>query len=379
MVVDGLAIRGENSLSIVSEHLLSGWQHIDGRDELHLVVRPDPQISIPAGVTVHQMESGRSSLAGRVHAQTCTLPRLCRRLDADVLLGILPTTAVARLPCPRAVIAWDLRYRLLPEQFSRKARLLRRVSYAIGFRQADGVACISERTRRDLLAFHPRLARVPVRVAHLGADHVEPWPVRRSGESYAIAFGHFAHKNVDLVLQAWAAFRARGDGDTMPLRLVGISGRDRPRLEARIAELGLTALVTVNPWLAQESFQEQFASSSLVVFPSDFEGFGLPAVEAMRLGIPVVITPEPALLEVTQGHATVLDGAGPGALVRAVDVARRRPAGDLARAQGYAERFTWASFASAVRELLADVVATESASQRDTVHRLVDAVPDVGV
>jgi glycosyltransferase involved in cell wall biosynthesis len=353
VVVDGLAIRGENSLSIVSEHLLSGWQ---GIDELHIVLRSDHPIPIPAHVTVHPVEFGRSSFGSRLYAQTFTLPRLCRSLDADVMLGLLPTTAISPLPCPRAVIAWDLRYRLLPEQFSRKALLLRRVSYAIGFRQADGVACISERTKRDLLGFHPRLAKVPVRVAHLGADHVDQWPVRPSGMPYAIAFGHFSNKNVDLVLDALAALRERG-GETRPLRLVGVPGRDRPHLDAKIASLGLATLVTVSPWLPKESFQEQFASSSLVVFPSDFEGFGLPAVEAMRLGIPLVITPDPALLEVTNGHTTVVDGEGPLALAEAIDTAGRMTAEERAAAKRYAEQYTWVNFASGVRGLLAEAVA----------------------
>ncbi len=352
VVVDGLAISGENSLSIVSEHLLSGWQELDNGDELHLVVRGDSAISIPESVTVHRVRYGRRALVGRLYGQSIRLRRLCRSLDADVMLGMLPATAFSPLPCPRAVIAWDLRYRLLPEQFSRKALLLRRVSYAIGFRQTDAVACISDRTRRDLIVFHPRLSKIPVRVAHLGADHVDSWPARNTGEPYAIAFGHFNNKNVDLVLEAWAVLHADG-GATLPLRLVGVSARDRSRLEARIAELGLTAVVEVNPWLPKEAFEEQFASSRLVVFPSDFEGFGLPAVEAMRLGIPVVITPEPALLEVTNGHATVVDGEGPEALARAVNSARQVSPAALAAAKKYSEDFSWANFASGVRGLLA--------------------------
>lgn len=230
------------------------------------------------------------------------------------------------------------------------------MSYAIGFRQADGVACISGRTTRDLLAFHPRLSRVPVRVAHLGADHVESWPIRSPGESYAIAFGHFSNKNVDLVLDAWATLPA-GGATMLPLRLVGVSARDRRRLEARVVELGLTSVVTVHAWLPKRAFEAQFASSSLVVFPSDFEGFGLPAVEAMRLGIPVVITPEPALLEVTSGHATVVQGEGPDALARAVETARHTSPADLEAAKRHAERFTWANFASGVRGVLAEAAA----------------------
>ena len=355
VVIDGLAIRGENSLSIVSEHLLSGWQQADGSDELHLVLRSDAAIAVPESVSVHRVRFGRSAFVSRLRAQSFRLPRLCRSLRADIMLGMLPATTFMPLPCPHAVLAWDFRYRLRPRQFGWKSLLLRRVSYGIGFRQTDAVACISERTKHDLYRFHRGVARLPVQVAHLGADHVESWPGRRAGELFAIAFGHFANKNVDLVLDAWAVLHARGDVP-LPLRLVGVSDGDRAALEAKVEELGLASVVTVRPWLADGAFREEFASSSLVVFPSDFEGFGLPAVEAMRLGIPVIITPEPALLEVTQGHATVIDGEGPNALARAVDDALRAPPEELAVARSNAARFTWAHCALAVRGVLAQAV-----------------------
>ena len=356
IVVDGLPIRGDNSLSIVSEHLLRGWQQLDSGDELHLVIRAGGDLSIPESVTVHEVKIGRSAFVGRLAAQSFQVPRLCRASNADVMLGVLPTTTFTPLPCPRVILAWDFRDRLRPEQFSPKALLLRRASYAIGFRQANAVACISSRTRSDLVALHPRTSKVPVRVAHLGADHVESWPVRRGGAEFAIAFGHFTNKNVDLVLDAWAALRRHADAP-LPLRVVGVPGGERARVQARVHELGLSDVVTVSPWLAKVAFREEFASSKLVVFPSDFEGFGLPAVEAMRLGIPVVITPEPALLEVAGGNATVVDGEGPAALARAIDAARHTSPEALAAAELHAAGFTWRSFALGVRGVLEEAVA----------------------
>jgi glycosyltransferase involved in cell wall biosynthesis len=360
IVVDGLAIRGENSLSIVSEQLLAGWDALAGIDELHLVVRAGAMLEVPESVVVHDVRFGRLPFLSRIRAQSFLLPRLCRSLAADALLGVIPATTVTRLRCPKAVIAWDLRYRLLPEQFSRRARLLRRISYAIGFRQAKGVACISYRTRDDLLSFHPRLARVPVRVAHLGADHVDTWPVRPQDPPYAIAFGHFPNKNVDLVLGAWKELLEHGGPEeVLALRVVGVPDSERARTEERIDTLGLKGVVTVQPWLSKDSFHEQFASSSLVVFPSDFEGFGLPAVEAMRLGIPLVITAEPALLEVTAGHATVVEGNGPSAVASAVATARRTTPQAVAAARQHAATFTWSHFAADVRTTLREVTERE--------------------
>ena len=90
--------------------------------------------------------------------------------------------------------------------------------------RADGIYTISERTLTDLRDRHPRLARHGV-AAQLGADHVDAWPAvtdrRRQPTTapYALAFGHFANKNADAVLEGWARF-CRTD-DRWRLRLVG--------------------------------------------------------------------------------------------------------------------------------------------------------------
>jgi hypothetical protein len=76
----------------------------------------------------------------------------------------------------------------------------------------------------------------------------------------------------------------------------------------------------------------------------------------MRLGIPLVITPEPALLEVTAGHATVIEGHGPSALARAVATARRTTPEALAAARQHAATFTWSHFAADVRTTLREVM-----------------------
>jgi glycosyltransferase involved in cell wall biosynthesis len=120
-----------------------------------------------------------------------------------------------------------------------------------------------------------------------------------------------------------------------------------------VARRGLSDLVSVRPWLTDAEFRRQFTSASVVVFPSDYEGFGLPAVEAMRLGIPLVVTPDPALLEVTGGLATVMDGWDAESLARAVTRARRSDREKLERGVEHASGFTWRRTAGEVRGALA--------------------------
>jgi glycosyltransferase involved in cell wall biosynthesis len=144
--------------------------------------------------------------------------------------------------------------------------------------------------------------------------------------------------------------------------IVGLPDQDRVKVQADVSSHGLTDLVTLKPWLDPGEFHKQFTGASLVVFPSDFEGFGLPALEAMRLGIRVIITPDPALFEVTEGLATVMDGWDAAALVRAVPVARAQSAEDVERAMEHAAAFTWTRMASEVRATLAGCIEAAGTS-----------------
>ena len=125
------------------------------------------------------------------------------------------------------------------------------------------------------------------------------------------------------------------------LRLVGMSEDDRIRAGERIAALGIADRVVLMPWLDDEQFAQSFVSASLIVFPSEFEGFGLPAVEAMRLGIPLVVSADPALGEVTGGHAVIATDLTPLGLAASMRQAVARSAEELAAAQAWAERFSW--------------------------------------
>jgi glycosyltransferase involved in cell wall biosynthesis len=230
------------------------------------------------------------------------------------------------------------------------------VSYGLAYRRADAIITVSHRTRADLLRFHPWLRHRTVVVAQNGADHVLEWPRPGALDTpSALAFGQWGHKNVDLVIDAWARLQREG-GDLPPLVVVGLPAAERVEVQADVAARGLAELVTVKPWLDPEAFRRQFTAASLVVFPSDYEGFGLPALEAMRLGIPVVITPDPALLEVTGGLATVMDGWDAAALARAVPVARKQSTEDIERGVQHASAFTWKRTAKQVRATLAGCI-----------------------
>lgn len=352
VLFDAFAVR-PGSAAVILEGLIAGWQQAFPDDRLTVVSAQQPCFAVPAGVRVELLAPPVGGKAGSLWERTLGVRRAARRLGADAVVSGVTASALLGARCPHGVVLTDLRHELRPDQFGRGRRAARRLSYAWSFARTDGIFCISDRTRDDLLRGHRRTAERAVTTL-LGADHVDGWKpaAGRAGEApYALAFGHFGNKNVDKVLAAWTEFCA--DDERWTLRLVGMGASDRSAATEEVARLGLTGRVELMPWLDDATFAATFAGAGLIVFPSDFEGFGLPVVEGMRLGIPVVISADPALVEVSGGHAEIAEDLAPAPLAASMRAAIARTPEQGAAAAAYTDRFSWSGMARTVRQRLA--------------------------
>ena len=341
LVVDAVGVR-PGSAAIVIGNLLHGWAEAFPDDDVEVLTDGPARFPLPSSATNRRLV-GEAGLLTRLRAQSLGVRRAAR--GADALLSAVTAGAFLGARCPRGAIVYDVRHELRPEQFPASRRLARRVLYGWTFRRADALFCISERTRVDVLRRRPALA-AKTHATLLGADHVRDW-TSAGGERYVLAFGHFANKNVDGVLDAWASVETG-----LRLRVTGLRGAAREAAQRRVDALGLGDRVELLGWLSDAEFEATFAGAAAVVFPSDFEGFGLPAVEAMLLGIPVVVSADPALLEVTGGHAVVAADDRPATLARAIASALGRDPAQLDAAVEHARTFTWARMARQIRGVL---------------------------
>jgi len=356
LVVDAVVVRYGSS-AIVIEHLLRGWAEAAPDDRVTVLCdEAGPAFAVPDGYPVVTVRAPFGGPLGAAWLRSFGVRRAARGLHPDAVLAAVPATGLAGYAAGRrGLILYDLRHELRPHQFSGKTRLSRRASWGWTMSRADGIYTISERTLTDLQDRHPRLARHGV-AAQLGADHVDTWPAVADraptdpDAPYALAFGHFANKNAEAVLEGWAQF-SRGDS-RWTLRLVGMGEADRAAATERVTALGIADRVELMPWLDDDAFQAYFAGAGLVIFPSDFEGFGLPAIEAMRLGIPVVVSDDPALAEVTGGHAAVARSTGPADLADAIGEALALTPEQLDAGRRFTDGFSWRRTASVVRESL---------------------------
>lgn len=319
------------------------------------------------GVVVRKLGAERSGEeprggVGRTAYTLGRLPAVLADLDEPLFHAVANfNLPLARIPGKRMVLTvHDIIPELLPDTVSRAYRWQFKLWLSRSLQVADRVICDSQRTRRDLLERF-QVEEDKVVAVHLGVDHVDD--VARpdaAGEAYLRSLGLpaqyvlyagslDARKNVALVLDAFERLRARGRA--MTLVLVGQSWYGSEAVERRVAEMRAAGF-DLRPLGFQASpiFYELIRRAAVFVFPSRYEGFGLPPLEAMRLGVPVVVSTAGSLPEVCGDAALQVDPDSPAELATVIDRLLRSPEERAARAEAgrkHAQRFTWDATAKA--------------------------------
>ena len=269
----------------------------------------------------------------------------------------LPLTRVAGVPFVLTV--HDLVPLLLPHTVSPAFRFQFRAWLARSVIVADRIICVSEVARRSLLE-HFSFDAQKLTVIHHGVDHVSLAPPDRTTTQYLDALGLKApwllyagaldaRKNVQLVLAALERLRQRGRRVT--LVLAGQRWFGSGPIEAEVARLKERGLdIRTLGYLADPVFYALMQRASVFVFPSRYEGFGLPPLEAMRLGVPTIVSTRGSLPEVCGDGALRVDPDDVEGLTAKLEQLCDSPNERAAlgqRGQAHATAFTWAKAAEA--------------------------------
>jgi glycosyltransferase involved in cell wall biosynthesis len=259
------------------------------------------------------------------------LPRRARAAGADVLHHPLPALA-ARAPCPQVVTLHDLAFERLPEHFSPAFRRWASRAHRRAARGAAAVVCVSQTTRTDARA---RWGIDDARIVVAPHGPGQELHVQRSGTAHFLYVGdEEPRKNLALLLEAHARYRRAAGPQALELVL---AGRARGNGEGVRSE--------PRPDLAA-----LLGTAAALVHPALHEGFGLPALEAMSAGVPVIAARSPGLVETCAGAARYIDPYDAGDLATALaelasDATLRE---DLAhRGRARAAEFSWAASARA--------------------------------
>ncbi len=375
-------------VGVVADMIEEGWPSMDLVAEMlmkHLEGPVTPVLLRPAltrrlGLIV---ANGRGGTVDRIVNRFLDYPRWLRsqRDAADVFHIVDHSYAhlVSELPAGRVVVTChdtDAFRSVIDGDRASKLprRLVRRI--AAGMRNAAMVACVSETTRRDLVSAGlvpvERTEVVPNGVHESCSPQSDPAGDaeadrllgRRAAPEVLHVGSTVPRKRLDLVLDVF-----KGIAEAIPdARLVRVGGPFTPAQERQVSALGIRDRVAVLPSLDRPTLAAVYRRSSVVLLPSEREGFGLPLIEALACGTQVLVSDIDVFREVgdtAASYAPVGDVTRWRAAALALLEERRAesPAWQQRRRAGLARagRFSWAQNAGRMADIYATVASGSAA------------------
>ena len=282
------------------------------------------------------------------------LPWHARKLGLDCLLNP-GFTAPVLPPCPNVTVFHDLQHKRHPEHFRWFDLPAWNLFLWAAVRRSRLLLADSEATRNDLIRYY-KVDAEQVRVALLGVEDeffsIAEWrgPVR----PYLLCVSTLhPHKNIERLVRVFREYRVRHP--EFELVLAGMRGFRTAAIEKLVSELGLGGAVRMTGWIPRQELYNLYRSATAFVYPSTFEGFGLPVLEAMAAGVPLACSDIEPIRGIVNGTAVLFDPYDDSAMLHALE--RVTGAWDPGPATRRAREFTWARCA---RETLS---AIESAAK----------------
>jgi glycosyltransferase involved in cell wall biosynthesis len=347
--------RRQSGVGAYAQRLITGLATIDQRNRYTCLVAtegpglPVRQANIAASPTRVSFEDhlrGDLWLLGY-------LPFRLRALRTDVYHGPAVFLPHVKLGFRTVVTIHDLVSFLFPETVPRKYSLYMRLMTRLAARSADRIIAVSEATKADLV----ETLRVPpakITVIHeaVGPEFARPLlpeaietVIRRYGlrRPYCLFVGNLEpRKNLPTLIEAFAGVRRRL-GSTQ-LVLAGTRAWLHAGIFRAVEQHGVGDAVVFTDYVPLGDLPALYAGATCFVFPSLYEGFGLPVLEAMAAGAPVVAARAGSIPEVAGDAALLVDARAPGELATAIEAVLTDPALRerlVARGHARALRFEW--------------------------------------
>ena len=286
---------------LANRHVMKAYSHYE-RGPVRL--QPVPSYRAGDGSLTRALAMARAAVSPQ---------RAARAVPAGLdLVHYAVTVPIPSTSAPRVVTLHDVQHRDLPHLFSRAERTFRRWAYDGSARRAQVVVTSSHFSKQRIVEMLG-IDEARVEVVHLGIDHRRFHPDAESGDAEALGNirlpARFAlypanlwpHKNHERLLEALALLR----GDRLD---VVLTGQDYGRLDAlngRARELGVERRVHHLGHVSPQALAALYRRATALVFPSLYEGFGSPPLEAMACGCPVAASDRASLPEVC-GAAALL-------------------------------------------------------------------------
>ena len=302
------------------------------------------------------------------------IPRLVRQEQVDVL-HMTYNAPFWTQHCAQVVMVHDLAYKLYPHYYSPRVRLVLSTLVPLSARRAERVVVPSEQTKKDVareygvseakIVVTPEAAAPEFRVIEDRARLAATLAGYNIQRDYILAVGNLEpRKNLIRILRAYAALLLKG-ALTHQLVIVGQAHWQGSAVGEAIVEHGLQEHVVLTGYVPTEELVDLYNQAAVFCYPSLYEGFGLPILEGMSCGAPVITSRVASMPEVAGDAACLVDPTSEQELAQALerilsdgDLRRKMRADGLRRAAS----FSWER--TAERTLLAYQEAESEHSQR---------------
>jgi glycosyltransferase involved in cell wall biosynthesis len=253
---------------------------------------------------------------------------LLRDLNVDLLFCPFTAPTYFELNIPTVCIIYDLQYKTYPQFFAPEDVAHRGRTFKEAVRRSTALAAISDYSR-DVAIAEGKLDPAKIKTIHL---HISQHSLRNAprdesilgrlqlvADRYLIYPANFwKHKNHEMLLTAFGIARRNGLADDIRLVCTGAPGARQQWLQKSVRSLGLENHILFPGYLANAELLALVTNSAGVVFPSLYEGFGLPVIEAMATGVPVACSNVTSLPEVAGDAAILFDPRVPEQIAQAM-------------------------------------------------------------
>jgi len=212
---------------------------------------------------------------------------------------------------PYIITIHDLQALHYPEYFSKIKNLWLKYAWKRCAITADRIVAISNFVKRDI-EDKLGIARNKIEVIYNPITNLEnfedfdkiksKYNIKENNYYYTVS-ALLPHKNLKTLILLMKKLKEENNDLDKKLVITGVSGNDRSKINQLIHDLSLNKEVVFTGFISNEERNTLYKNAKIFLFPSIFEGFGMPPIEAMMLGTPVITTKETSLYEVTQGKA----------------------------------------------------------------------------
>lgn len=299
-------------------NLLDGFFAYDNQNEYVLFVTRDNEGSFryygkKTYAFLHVCHVDSANPVKRIFWENLFLDNIAKKEKVDVMfIPVYSKPLSLGSKIPYVCVIHDLQALHYPQYFSSAKRLFLKYMWWYTCKTSKRIVTDSDFCKEDIAGHYPKAAEkltrihVPVVTVHsdVKAETIEKKYGVKQGEYFYCVSSMLPHKNLNTILQAIKLRRDRGERNILVLS--GVGG-EAAEFEAAVAALGIGDLVVNTGFVTDDERDCLYENCRLFLFPSVFEGFGMPPIEAMRRGKPVVMTKESCLEEVTDGKAVYVE------------------------------------------------------------------------